>query len=341
MPTWWPLVVLGGFLITAVTTPLLGILAQKNGLLDHPDGKRKLHTKPVPLVGGYAIALGIVIPTSIILCASDYLTSGDIGLNEYAGYAAGASILLLGGFLDDKYNLRARYSALFPVVAAIAVALFGVGVSKVTNPLGGAFMIPAMISALITFVWVLCVTYTTKLLDGLDGLSSGVSGVGMLVIATIALSPSFFQPDVGLVALICAAAVGGFLLYNIAPARAYLGEGGSTLLGFTLGVLSVISGSKFATLLMVIGVPALDVAFVMIRRKLTGAPLFSGDRRHLHHSLIDRGFSPTAIVSIYIGIAALFGGISVFLPSIAKVVALFLVSLVAIGLTIYSSRSRV
>ena len=326
MPTWWPFAVGGAFLLSSLLTPLFARLAQYYKLVDIPTGDRKLHTYVTPFLGGASVFLALLVPTVIVLGVTDHFTAGDIDIRHFIGFFVGSLILLCGGLLDDKLNLPPRLSILFPLLAAVSAVSAGIGVEKITNPLGQAFLLSPSVSIILTFIWLLGMMYTTKLLDGLDGLASGVTMIGASMIALLALSREFFQPDVAVLAFIFAAALLGFLLWNGYPATIFLGEGGSTFIGFTLGVLAVIAGSKLATTLLVIGVPTLDAAFVIWRRWRERRPLTGGDRTHLHHLLLVAGLSQRAILALYLFVAAAFGVTSLVFASWQKLIALVILA---------------
>ena len=224
------------------------------------------------------------------------------------------------------------------MIAALLAAGFGIGVAKITNPLGGFFEISSVVSFIVTIIWLVGVMYTTKLLDGLDGLAGGVSAIGMLMIAFLALTTAFYQPDVALLAIIGAVAVLGFLVWNVHPASLFLGEGGSTLIGYILGVMAVIAGSKIATALLVVAVPLFDIIFVLWDRKRSGKSLFSGDRRHLHHRLRDAGWSVHQVVWFYYAIALAFGLTTLVFESWQKLVALAVLLMLTFGIIRFSSK---
>lgn len=322
MPSWWPFVVGGAFVLCASLTPVWAGLAKRWGIVDVPRAGRKLHARSVPFFGGLSIFVAFALPTLIVLFTNDHLTAGEIDPQHFIGFFVGAIVLLLGGVLDDKFDLPPRYTILFPLLAAVAAVGFGIGVEKVTNPFGSVFVLTSGLSVLLTFGWLLGMTYTTKLLDGLDGLATGVTMIGAVMIALLALSEDFFQPDVAVLALMFAAALVGFILWNGYPAMIFLGEGGSTFLGFTLGILAVIAGSKLATILLVVGVPMLDVVFVIVRRWWEGRSMTSGDRTHLHHLLLAAGLSQRWILSLYLSIATLFGATTLIFESWQKLIAL-------------------
>ncbi len=324
MPSWWIIPVIGALILAVHLTHTVRKFAKNWGVTDAPDGKRKHHKIPTPLLGGVAIFLAFTIPTVVIMIESRHFTAGDITAGHIAGFLAGATVLIIGGIIDDKYTLPPKASILFPIIACAIAVLAGIGPSKITNPAGGAFELTRLTSSAITFSWLMVIIYTTKLLDGLDGLTASVGSVGFLMIALLALSAAFYQPDVALMALIAFAATAGFALWNLPPAHIFLGEGGSTLIGYMLGTLAIISGSKIATALLVIGVPAIDILFVIRSRRRRGVSIKSGDRSHLHLRLKDAGFSSKSIVAIYTIIATCFGLTTLIFSSWQKLVALII-----------------
>ena len=177
--------------------------------------------------------------------------------------------------------------------------------------------------------------FTTKLLDGLDGLSTGVVLIGALMIFGLTQSVKFYQPEIGVITMIFAGALAGFLIFNFHPAKIFLGEGGSVLIGFILGVIAIISGSKIATTLLVVGIPALDVAWVIIHRIIKGKSITKGDSAHLHYRLLRKGVSHRLVVLLMYVLALGFGASTLFLQSSQKVIALVLLVVVMIGIGIY------
>jgi len=177
--------------------------------------------------------------------------------------------------------------------------------------------------------------YTTKLLDGLDGLVSGLGAIGAFIIFLFTITTKYYQPDIGLAALILAGACLGFLVFNWHPAKIFLGEGGSLLVGFLLGVLAIISGGKIAIALLVMGLPILDVAWTIVRRLADGKnPFRFADRLHLHHRLYDLGLGQRRTVLIYYLISTVFGLSALFLQSQGKMLALAVLLMIMLGLVI-------
>lgn len=341
MPWWWFVVIGGAFVAAVASTDVVRGLALRFGIIDAPDGGRKIHNRVTPLLGGVGVYLGFAVPTIVVLLATNHLTSGDIGVREFVVFLIGGLVLVVGGSLDDKFTLHPRVTFAFPLVAVAIATVAGIGISKLTNPFSAdPFVLGAGVSAAFTFVWLLVTTYTTKLLDGVDGVATGVTAIGCVIVSLLSLTPTYWQPDVALLAAVGAASCVGFLLWNAPPARIFLGEGGSTFLGFMLGTLAVISGGKVATALLVLGIPALDVAFVVVRRLSQGKnPFTSSDRQHLHLQLRDRGFTSGQILVMYMTVAALFGATTLIFASWQKIAALATLGLFALAVAVWLTRA--
>lgn len=336
------LIVIAGVTLTACLTILVRPLAWRFGLIDHPDSDqesgRKIHKKPTPLGGGLAI---FVAYFSLLLILSKHFLASQLDWNHLAGFFIGALIIVIGGLLDDKYNLKPWQQIIFPLLAICSLILGGVEIVRLTNPWGGLVDIQSLffVSPLIIAIWMMGMMYTTKLLDGVDGLVSGISVVGGVIIFLFTLTTRYFQPDIALAALLLAATAAGFLIFNWHPAKIFLGEGGSLLLGYILGVLAIISGSKIAIALLIMGIPILDVAWTIARRLRQGRnPLRFSDQRHLHHRLMSLGLSqPQTVLSFY-ALAAVFGLSGLFLQSRGKLGALVVLAFVMLLIVIFFER---
>jgi UDP-GlcNAc:undecaprenyl-phosphate GlcNAc-1-phosphate transferase len=253
--------------------------------------------------------------------------------------------LIIGGFFDDKYNLPPKILWLFPGIASLVIVWsgIGVGITQISNPFGSPininfdfslFAFRFSLSAFLVWLWMMGMIFTTKFLDGLDGLCGGISVIGGLALFALSLMPRLNQPITATIAIIFVGTVLGFLIYNFFPAKIFLGESGSTFLGFMLGVLSIILGGKIATALLVMGIPILDVAWAIIRRIWYGQSPFRGDKSHLHHRLLDIGFSQKQTVLTLCFISAVFGFVAVFLQSFGKLIALAILFCVMLTLAI-------
>jgi len=332
------------FFITAVLamilTPLIKRLAYKLNVLDVPDSPRRIHTKPMPLMGGLAIFLAVVITILGYL----YFGRPDYEVMPKKFFEAiilGGSILMIGGILDDKFDLPPKLLWLFPALASLVIVHsgIGVGIKQLSNPLGAPISLDFAVlgipfSAIFIWLWMMGMIFTTKFLDGLDGLCAGISFIGGLTLFALSLLPHINQPITATLAIIFCGALFGYLFFSFNPASIFLGESGSTFLGFMLGTLSVISGGKIATALLVMGIPILDVAWVIVRRLWYHTSPFRADRKHLHFRLLDLGFTQRQAVLILYAISAIFGFTAVFLQSLGKLIALAVLFCVMLTLAI-------
>jgi len=323
------------FIITAFlsfsTVLIIKKLAIRFNFVDKPDEDRKKQANPVPLMGGLGIFLVFFL---MLFLNHDKILSGNLNINHWLGFLAGGIVLMVGGYFDDKYRLKAGVQLVAPVLAIILVLLGGIEISKMSNPFGGYLYFDKFLSNIFLFVWLMGMMYTTKLLDGVDGLVSGVVGIGAFIIFLFTMTTKYYQPDIGFASLILFATCVGFLILNWHPAKIYLGEGASLFLGYALGVLAIISGGKIAIALLVMGIPIMDVFWIIIRRLREGKnPFKFADRKHLHFRLIDLGLSPVKTVLFYYLISTIFGLSALFLQSLGKALTigfliLFMLSLV-------------
>lgn len=322
------LYVLLAALVAYVVTPVVISFAKRYGYMDIPRPPRNLHEYPVAKLGGIGIYSATVIAIAVL-----WLSGGMnfllIPEQFILGIIFGGLVLIVGGLIDDKYNLPAKYLWIFPAIASsVVVAVgIGVGITFISNPFGNPISLNFHIlgisgSALFIFVWLMGMMFTTKFLDGLDGLVAGIGLIAGLTLFALSLTERVNQPITATLAIIVVGSLAGYLVYAFHPAKIFLGEGGSTFVGFMLGVLSVILGGKIATALLVMGIPILDVAWVIAQRLWRGKSPFKGDRLHIHFRLMDLGFSQKQTVLILYAISAAFGFTAVFLQSMGKLVAL-------------------
>lgn|SRR3989338_5885030 len=323
---------------TLAITPLVKRLAIKTDCVDLPNVPRKIHTKPMPLLGGLAVFAVFALVVFV------YLLWGQpnfdvVPLKFFLAILGGGAVLMLGGALDDRYRLSARQTVWFPAIACLIIVLsgIGIGITFLTNPFGGTipldyFVLGIPVSGIFVWLWLMGMVYTTKLLDGLDGLASGVGLIGSLTMFFLSLTDKVNQPVTATLAIILAGCLAGYLFYAFNPASIFLGESGSTFIGFTLGVLSVLSGAKIATALLVMGIPILDVAWAIARRLWYRSSPFIGDRQHLHFRLLDVGLSHRQAVLLLYTMSAIFGFTAVFMQSRGKLIALGLLILVTLTL---------
>lgn len=326
MQYWFYLAV--SFVISLLLTPIVRWVAFKIRVVDEPKENRKIHNRPMPLLGGVAVFFAIIIST-LVLLGSGSVNFLILPLKFFVGIGSGLLVLVLGGVIDDKYNLPPKVLWIFPGLAALIVVLSGVGVgiTQLSNPFGAPIKINYLflglpLSGILVWVWLMGMVFTTKFLDGLDGLASGIGVIASVSLFFLSLTAKVNQPVTAVLAIILAGSLLGFLFYNFNPASIFLGEAGSTLIGFSLGVLSVILGGKIATAFLVMGIPILDVAWVIVRRIYEHKSPFKADRKHLHFRLLDKGFSQRQSVLILYALSAVFGFTAVFLQSRGKLIAL-------------------
>lgn len=326
----------GALLIAAILTIIVRAIAEHWHIVDLPDTERKFHTRPVALFGGAAV---FICFWGIIGCL--FLTDpGLAGLDRLAvpllaSFWASLVIVILG-VIDDIKPIPAWPRLLITMVAVFFAATHGLALFKITNPFGGVAFLPPLFGGLFVFCWLMGAMYTVKITDGVDGLSTGVVVIGSLMIAALASTKIFYQPNVALLALVFAGSCLGFLLFNFAPASIFLGESGSLFLGFMLGTLAVISGGKVATALLVLAIPALDLGRVLYLRLKRGHSPFQGDRLHLHYELMTRGWSEKQVVLLFYSVAAAGGAAALLLQSREKLIAMIglLVIMIAVGVAI-------
>ncbi len=322
-------------------------IAYKLDVLDYPKEERKIHKKPIPLLGGWAVFLAFFLILSYYGFFTDKLLGGHISGKNFLGIFLASLILMIGGSLDDKFNLKPGRQIIWPILAALIIILSGIGIGEVTNPFGGKIDLalydkilfwwqglPYKITLptdIITFIWLLGMMYTTKFLDGLDGLATGISAIAVFLIFLLSTVTVYLLPEVALVAIVFVGACLGFLVFNFHPAKIFLGEGGSLFLGFIIGVLAILAGSKIATTLLVMGIAILDVLWVILRRIFWEKKTpFSADKKHLHFRLLDIGFSQRQAVLFLYSLAMVFGLMALFLQSKGKLIVLGILGVVMV-----------
>ncbi|MEF9988264.1 MAG: MraY family glycosyltransferase [Christensenella sp.] len=286
------------FFVTYTMTPLVRKLAFKVGAVDIPKDNRRMHSKPIPTMGGLAI---------FVAFAFGMLAFVDMN-TTYVGLLVGALIIIILGMLDDIYDLKPYIKLLGQICAALVVCFSGVVIEKITwfdqIIFFGNWAIP------ITVLWIVAITNTINLIDGLDGLACGIVAISSFALLAVSLL-SAGNPTVTVVAAILAGACLGFLPYNLNPAKIFMGDAGAMFLGFVLSVISIQGFFKvnavvsFGIPFLVLGLPIADTAFAILRRLLKGQHPFHADRKHLHHRLIDMGLNQKQSVSLLYAISAL------------------------------------
>ncbi len=338
------------FLISFISIKYIIKYAKNRQILDYPSREtRKIHKKPVPLLGGIAVIFSF-ITTSLIGFAFNWFSYGENIDLQIVGVLLGALILMIFGFLDDKYNIKSYWQFAGSALAVFTVIVMGVKIGYVTNPFvtgsgpygSGILYFPLYVSYFITFFWIILTMYTIKLTDGLDGLVAGIGFIGSIILFMISLSWNQNLSAVSVLSLIAGGSLLAVLFYNWNPAKVFLGES-SIFIGFILGVLSIISGAKIATTLLIIGMPLIDMGVVVLWRLFIEKknPFTTSDRKHIHFRLMSLGLTHKQVVLFLYFVSTLFGISSVFLRSTEKIIALLSLVFLAIIVIIISIVSYV
>ena len=295
-------------LLSLLLTPAVRDLCKRYRLVDPPDTQRKFHPQPIPRLGGVAVFGAYMAALGFVLVAP----YGGLDLNVPKALARGFAlapavlVVFLTGVVDDLYGLKPWQKLLGQSIAAVMAYWAGFGI----NALGGT-VLPEGLSLVVTVVWLLALTNALNLIDGMDGLAAGAGLFAVLTTLVAALLHNAW--DLAIVTAPLVGALLGFLRYNFNPASIFLGDSGSLTVGFLLGCFGALWSHKSATLLgmtapfMAMAIPLLEVATSIIRRFLSGQPIFSSDRGHIHHRLLARGFTPKrAVLLLYaaFGVAA-------------------------------------
>ena len=313
---------LAAFILTFIQMPFTIKIAKKKGFLDVPKDERRVHKKPIPVGGGIAMVISVSILMVYFLPINKNLIMALIS----------SIIIAISGLYDDKEGLSPKLKFLFQILAAVILIIGGMKIEFFTNPFDAhdALLILNILSIPVTIFWVCGITNTINLIDGLDGLASGVSMI--CAISMFFITYKMGRYDVSLICALVAGACLGFLPFNFNPAKIFMGDTGALYLGFMLSYISISGFLKQAAILMIfvpvliLGVPVFDTAFAMVRRKLSGKSMVEADKGHLHHRLLKMGLNQRQTVVILYSISAIFGVlanlISRFHSSIALVISI-------------------
>lgn len=315
------------FFASILLTPLVKRLAFRIGAVDAPN-YRKVHSRIMPRLGGLAIFLSFLIGLLILRPDSQYIVAIVIG----------ATLIIITGVLDDMYEISAKAKMLGQLAAAGIIVFYGgIQIEFITLPFGGELEF-GFLSIPVTILWIIGITNAINLIDGLDGLAAGVSTIALITLSVMAFIMSNFF--VLAVAALLACSTIGFLFYNFHPAKIFMGDTGALFLGFMIAVLSLL-GFKNITMVsfiipvIMLGVPISDTFFAIVRRVRNKQKWSDPDKSHLHHRLIDIGFSHRQTVLIIYGIAAMFGLFAIIF-SMAKIWgAILLVTVILIALELF------
>lgn len=294
------------FLFSALIMPVTNKIAHLIGAIDVPKDNRRVHDKPIPKLGGLGIYSAFLV--GYMIFGQQNIIMNSILIASF--------IIIIYGIIDDIKTLQARYELVGQLLAALVITLYG-GILLQDITIFGHYINFGIFAYPITIFFILGCTNVIRLIDGLDGLSSGISSIFYLTIGIIA----FFQGRVEtleiILSFIMLGATLGFLLHNFNPAKLFAGESGSAFMGFMIAVISLLGfkGTLLTSLIVplsIIAIPILDTLFAIIRRMIKGQPIFQADKDHLHHQFLKMNFSQRKTVLIIYFIDALFSLVSIF-----------------------------
>ena len=291
-------------LVALISTPVVRSLAFRVGAVDVPKDSRRMHSHPIPRMGGLAIFFGFILSVLIFLPLTQ----------ELRGMLLGGVVIVILGIFDDIFALPALPKFIVQILAALIAVLAGNRIEFLSNPnifSEDLFWELGWLAIPITVLWIVGITNAVNLIDGLDGLACGVSTISAATMLVIALLVS--ERDVAVMMAALAGACMGFLPYNFNPAKIFMGDTGATFLGFIMATMSVEGMFKQYTIIsfvvpfLMLGLPIFDVCFAVVRRVSHGQSPMKPDRGHVHHRLIDMGFSQKQAVGVLYVISAILG----------------------------------
>jgi len=336
--------------VSYILTPIAIRLAPQLGAIDQPGAERRVHERPIPRTGGLAVAVTFVGVGVAGIIANNFFQFApplrEVRTPEVLGLFTGVAVGAIIGYLDDRFELRARWQFVAQFLLAGIALGAGVRIERIPNPLGdqaiqftGSPVADAAAAALTT-VWVIGMLNSANFVDGLDGLLGGIALIATLTLGAISLlDPVSPQPLVAVLCAILAGALLGFLPYNFHPARVFIGTAGVFAVGYALAVLSVLGTAKVAVALLVLGVPVIDTFWIIIRRVSQGRSPFDADRGHFHHRLLDLGLTHRQAVLMIYAICVVLAVLSFLLPGGGQI-SLFIVTVLGGGVVLYLMTRR-
>ncbi|WP_127010118.1 glycosyltransferase family 4 protein [Veillonella sp. CHU110] len=313
----WAFVI--ALIVTYICTPLVRTLAVKIGAIDAPDA-RKVHQVSIPRLGGLAIYIGYMV--SLLYSVKD--------ISSVKGLIIGSVILVAVGIWDDVKQIGPKTKLLGQIVAALMLPIFDNAIHFIS--IGDHMLYLEYLSIPLTVFWIVGFTNIVNLIDGLDGLAAGISLIACIAICIVTLQMG--QVDLACITLALAGAACGFLRYNFNPAKIFMGDTGSMLLGYTMAAISVMGSVKTAATVglvvpvIVLGLPILDTLFAIVRRRINGRPVFQPDKGHLHHRLLAMGLTQKQAVLLMYAITAVLGCVSIVAAKANFTIGLLLVVLI-------------
>jgi UDP-GlcNAc:undecaprenyl-phosphate GlcNAc-1-phosphate transferase len=290
--------------------------------------------KMVCRIGGVAVILGFL---------ATLFLDGNLAISQKLwGIIVASLFILIFGLFDDFMELDWKTQLLFQISVAIIIFIFGIRVEYITNPAGGLiflnmgeYILPSFI---FVTIWIVLMINSMNWVDGVDGLSGGVSLAGTATVFFLSLKPEVNQPPVGIIAAALFGALLGFLIFNFYPSMILAGTSGSMFMGFILATLAIFAGTKIATALLVMAVPIIDLIWVIGERIKAGSSIFKSDNRHLHYKLLEIGWSQKKVALFFYIITISIAVVAINTRAIGKIVTFILAVIIMILTIIYASR---
>ncbi len=289
---------------------------------------------PIRRFGGLAIISGFIVA---LLLNNQLMIS-----NSLWGIIIASIFILIFGIIDDFLNLDWKTQMAFQILSAVLIFILGVRVEFITNPLGGFFFLNLgkylLPSFFFVIAWIVLMINSMNWLDGVDGLSGGVSMIGAITIFFLSLKPEVNQPPVGIITMTLFGSLLGFLVFNFHPSKILAGTSGSMFMGFILASLSIFAGAKIATALLVMAIPIIDSIWVIGERMKSGRSIFKSDKSHLHYKLMELGWSQKKITAFFYLITLCIAVIALNTRAIGKVITLASVAIIMVLSFIYINK---
>jgi UDP-GlcNAc:undecaprenyl-phosphate GlcNAc-1-phosphate transferase len=305
--------------VSLAVTPVVRVFAERRGLLDQPDAERKIHQVPVPRLGGVAIAIAFAVAIGFAAIVTEDLDpGGSLRPNRAPAILAGALLLVVVGIIDDVRGMRPMVKLFWQVAAAVLAFAMGLSIEQLELPWDtvslGVFALP------LTVAWIVLIINAINLIDGLDGLATGVVLTALGAFALLSASAGR-DPTLPIIAAAGGAAI-GFLAYNLHPASIIMGDTGSMFLGFVVGAIAIsltqdgVNPQPPTVPLVALAIPLVDTAWAVIRRTARGDPFFVADRGHIHHQLLRAGLTQRDAMLVLTAVSAALAVIAVLLGDV-------------------------
>lgn len=323
--TWVILVLIGGVSLSFLLFAYLLTIPSLKRFFSLKIRPRDIHEGDTPRIGG------IVIIPLFLLGVWIITLSGVLSVTHALGFSLGSVAVLLYGLIDEKYDLAWYTQLCIQVGIALIIILFDIGLDQLMMPWGEYLSLDhfelvllgekwIIFRDLVTLVWIVGLMNVVNWLDGVDGLAGGTGVIAFGILYALSLMPEVGQDHIALLSILLASLYAGFLIHNWYPSKVFLGTSGSMFLGFSLAVLSIMSGGKIATSALVFAFPIIDACIVIWQRLRARQSIFQGDNRHFHYMLLNSGFSPIQTTSMLLSVSFFFGIMALFLDTQGKII---------------------